>query len=78
MKTNHNEIYLARNQNRIQHKVYIYDAVKNILNGYAGGTVSDNINAIVCAFLEKTGHDMSFLKKRDILRIKEIRRAITS
>ena len=50
----------------------------NMLDGFAGGTVSENICAIVAAFLEKTGHNMIFLKDCDRLRIKEIRRAITS
>ena len=73
----HSGILIARNRTRQAHKVYLYEATKKMLDGFAGGTVSDNVNAIVCAFLEKTGHDMSFLKTRDRLRIKEIRRVLT-
>jgi hypothetical protein len=73
-----NEIYAARNRTRIPHKVYLYEAVKNILDGFAGGTVSDNVNAIVIAFLLRTGRTFDFLKERDRLRIREIRRVLTS
>lgn len=62
---------------RKQHKVYLYEAEINMLNGFAGGTVSDNVHAIIAAFLSRVGKDMSFLKDRDKNRIKEIRRAIT-
>ena len=62
----------------IARKIFLYEAMANMLDGFAGGTVSENICAIVAAFLEKTGHNMIFLKDYDRLRIKEIRRAITS
>lgn len=78
MTVNHQEILLARNRTRKQHKVYLYEAEINMLNGFAGGTVSDNVHAIVASFLRKIGKKMSFLKERDINRINEIRRAITS
>jgi hypothetical protein len=68
---------LARNKTKRQHKVYLYEATINMLDGFAGGTVSDNINAIVSAFFLRCGKDMPYLKKRDTFRIKEIRRAIT-
>jgi hypothetical protein len=76
--TDHTAIKMARNRVRIQHKVYLYEAEINILYGFAGGTVSDNVHAIVASFLRKIGKKMDFLKERDINRINEIRRAITA
>lgn len=49
-----------------------------MLDGFAGGTVSDNVHAIVASFLRKIGRKMDFLKERDINKINELRRAITS
>ena len=72
-----NIVLLARNKNKKQHKIYIYEAMINMLNGFAERSVSENICAIVAAFLEKTNHDMSFLKDKDRLRINKICRAIT-
>ena len=40
--------------------------------------MSDAVHAIVAAFLRQTGAKMDFLKERDRLKIKEIRRAITN
>jgi len=74
---NCSEILMARNRTRKQHKVYLYEAEISMLNGFAGGTVSDNVHAIVASFLNKIGKKMDFLKERDINRINEIRRAIT-
>jgi hypothetical protein len=71
------ELLIVRNRTRKQHKIYLYEAEINILNGFAGGTVSDNVHAIIAAFLLKTGHSLPYLKERDHNRIKEIRRAIT-
>jgi hypothetical protein len=76
-RVNHGEILLARNRTRKQHKIYLYEAEINMLSGFAGGTVSDNIHAIVAAFLIKIGRKMEFLKERDLNRIKMLRRAIT-
>jgi hypothetical protein len=41
------KILLARNRTRKQHKVYLYEAEITMLGGLAGGTVSDNVHAIV-------------------------------
>jgi hypothetical protein len=48
-----------------------------MLDGLAGGTVSDNVHAIVASFLRAVGKKMDFLKEKDINRINAIRRAIT-
>lgn len=77
-KPDHENILIARNRVRIQHKIYLYEAEINMLNGFAGGTVSDNVHAIIASFLKRIGKKMDFLKERDISRIKEIRRAITA
>lgn len=76
MRNSHTEILLARNRTRKQHKVYLYEAEINMLNGFAGGTVSDNVHAIVASFLRKIGKQMNFLKERDNSRINALRRAI--
>ena len=73
---NHGEILFARNRTRKQHKVYLYEAEINMLDGFAGGTVSDNVHAIVASFLRKIGKRLAFLKARDLNRIKELHRAI--
>jgi hypothetical protein len=78
ISTDHTAIKMARNRVRIQHKVYLYEAEINMLDGFAGGTVSDNTHAIVASFLRKTGKKMDFLKKRDLNRINELHRAITA
>lgn len=74
----YDNILLARNRVRRQHKIYLYEAEINMLKGFTDGTISDNVHAIVAAFLSRIGRDMSFLKERDLSRIKEIRRAITN
>ena len=74
---NHGEVLLARNRTRMQHKVYLYEAEINMLDGFADGTVSDNVHAIVASFLRKIGKRMDFLKERDLNRIKALHRAIT-
>jgi hypothetical protein len=71
------EILMARNRTRKQHKVYLYEAEINMLEGFAGGTVSDNVHAIVAFFLRKIGKQMDFLKSRDFNRINALHRAIT-
>lgn len=75
-KTNCKEILLARNRTKRQHKVYIYEAMKNMLDGFAGHSISENLFALSAAFLQQTGKCMDFLTERDLLLIKEIRRAI--
>lgn len=75
---NHTEILSARNRTKIQHKTYLHEATINMLDGYCGGTVSKNICAIVSAFLQQIGKDMSFLDGSTLLQIQKIRRAITS
>jgi hypothetical protein len=70
-------ILLARNKTKQQHKVYIYEAMCNMLEGFAGHTISENIFALTAAFLEKTGHKLDFLKDSDRLIINDLRRAIT-
>jgi hypothetical protein len=72
------EILLSRNKSKRQHKVYIYEAMCNMLSGFAGHTISENIFALTASFLERTGHKMDFLKSSDRLIINDIRRAITS
>jgi len=78
VKTDYNHILAARNRTKKQHKVYLHEATCNMLRGFAGGTISENICAIVNAFLEKTGRDMSFLDKSTLNQIKNIRRAIST
>lgn len=68
----------ARNRTKRQHKIYIYEAMKNMLDGYGGNSVSENCFGIVAAFLERTGHKMDFLTEKDRLIINKLRRAITS
>jgi hypothetical protein len=70
------EILLARNRTKLQHKVYTYEAMKNMLDGFAGNSISENFFGIVAAFLEQTGHKMDFLKPCDKLIIKNIRRVL--
>lgn len=72
------EILLARNRVKEPHKVYLYEAQMNILSGFAGGTVSENVHAIVAAFLGRIGKKMPYLKKRDIKQINNIRRVIAT
>lgn len=78
VKTDHKEILIARNRTKRQHKVYIYGAMKNILDGFAGHSVSENLFAISAAFLQRIGKQVDFLNEHDQLLIKEIRRAITT
>lgn len=78
INTDHDKILLARNRTRKQHKVYLYEAEINMLDGLAGGTVSDNAHAIIASFLSKIGKQMNFLKYRDINRINALHMAITS
>ena len=78
MITDHTEILLARNRTKRQHKVYIYEAMANMLDGFAGNSISENICMIVAAFLQQCGKNMDFLKSYDHLKIQGIRRAITS
>lgn len=68
---------MARNRTKKVHKVYTYEAIKNILDGYAGNTVSENMFAITAAFLLQTGHKLEFLTIKDMALINNIRRAIT-
>ena len=77
MKTDCSKILMARNRVRVQHKIYLYDAEINMLRGLSGGTVSENVHAIVAAFLARIGKQLDFLKPCDINQINEIRRAIT-
>jgi hypothetical protein len=78
MKPECKENLIARNKTKLQRKVFVYEAMVNMLDGFAGHSVSENIFGIVAAFLKQTGHNMDFLKESDTLIIKEIRRAITS
>lgn len=71
------DILLARNRTKKVHKVYTYEAIKNILDGYAGNTTSENMFAITAAFLLQTGHKLDFLTARDMGLINNIRRAIS-
>ena len=71
------QILMARNRVKKQHKVYLYEAEINMLDGLAGGSVSENVHAIIASFLRKTGHVMDFLKETDTMQINRIRRAIT-
>jgi hypothetical protein len=76
--TNHSDILSARNRTKRQHKTYLHEATINMLNGYCGGSVSENICAIVNAFLQQIGKDMDFLDPATRSQITAIRRAITS
>ena len=69
---------MARNRIKRQNKVYLYEAMKNILEGFAGHTFSENVFAITAAFLQQIGKSVDYLKPADHLLIKEIRRAITT
>ena len=71
-------ILKARNRVKRVHKVYMHEATVNMLNDFAGGTVSENVNAIVCAFLQKIGRDMSYLDDKTVKQINNLRRAITT
>ena len=73
----HQAILRARNKTKIQHKVYCYEAMKNMLDGFAGNSISENFFGIVSCFLEKTGHPMDFLNQRDRLIMTNLRKAIT-
>ena len=75
---NCSEILIARNRTKKQVKVFMYEAVGNMLEGLAGQTRSENIFGLCCAFLEKTGHKLDFLKPCDKLIINNLRRAITT
>jgi len=77
MSTDNEQVLIARNRTRKQHKAYFYEAEINMLDGFAGGSVSDNAHAIIAAFFQRCGKHMPYLKERDHNRIKEIRRAIT-
>jgi hypothetical protein len=75
-KKNYNEILLARNRTKKQHKVYLYEAEISMLSDLADGSVSENVHAIIASFLRKIGKQMDFLKEEDIKQINAIRRAI--
>ena len=74
--TDHQTILQARNKTKIQHKVYCYEAMKNMLDGFAGNSISENFFGIVSCFLEKTGHPMDFLNQHDKLIMNKLRRVI--
>jgi hypothetical protein len=71
------EIHLCRNRTKQQRKIYLYEAMCNMLEGFAWHSTSENVFALTAAFLEKTGHRLEFLKTSDRLLINDIRRAIT-
>ena len=70
------EILIARNRTKGQHKVYFHEATWNMLGTVTDGTASETANAIVCAFLQQTGHHMHYLDDATISQINKIRRAI--
>ena len=72
-----NEILMARNRTRVPHKIYLYEAEKNMLQAMGCGSVSDTVHGILAAFLSRTGHRMEFLKTRDRLIIDKIRRGLS-
>lgn len=78
MIADYGEILIARNRTKRQIKVFVYEAIGNMLEGIAGQTRSENIFGLCCAFLEKTGHKLDYLKDSDRLIIKNLRRAITT
>jgi hypothetical protein len=78
MSANCKEILLARNRVKKQHKVYLYEAEIGMLDGMAGGSVSENVHAIVASFLRRIGKQMDYLKEEDIKQINNIRRAIAT
>ena len=78
MKTDCSKILAARNRVKVPHKVYLYEAEVNLLSGLAGGTVSENVHAIIASFLRRIGKQLDFLKPCDIKQINEIRRVLTT
>lgn len=77
MSTDCAEILFARNRTKRQMKVFMYEAIGNMLEGLSGQTRSENVFGLCCAFLEKTGHKLDFLKPSDRLIIKNLRRAVS-
>jgi hypothetical protein len=76
------EIYLARNRNKKQKIIYLYEAEINMLKEIANKTsgrksVSKIIHAIISEYLIKNGKIMNFLKDKDINEIKELDKYIT-
>lgn len=80
-------ILICRNRNRKQHIMYVYEAVefhlKNVgdfLSKKFGGrsSISDANNIIVCWFFWKLGKVMPYLKEKELLKIKELDKYISS
>jgi hypothetical protein len=78
VSTDCSEVLLARNRTKRQVKVFMYEAIGNMLEGMAGQTRSENVFGLCCAFLERTGHKLDFLKPSDRLIIKNLRGAIST
>jgi len=78
MSVNHTEVLMARNRTKRQYKIYLHEATANMLEGFADGTRSENICAIVNAFLRRIGKDVSFLDENTLSQINKLRRAITA
>lgn len=77
-KINCSEILLARNKIKIQHEIYLYEAEINMIKCLECGSVSEVVHALVASFLRKIGKDVRFLKKKDLLKIKQIHSAIST
>ena len=76
MGTNHAKILLARNKIKIQHKIYLYESMKNIIseNGF---TISQWMFGCGLMGIEAMNNmQLPYVKNSDRLILNNIRRAI--
>lgn len=76
-ETNCNEIILARNRVKLQHKTYLYEGMKNIIlaNNF---TVSEFMFGCTLMAIEKMNNArLEFVTEKDRLILRDLRRAIT-
>jgi len=72
------EILLARNKVKLQHKTYLYEGMKNIIlaNNF---TVSEFMFGCTLMAIEKMNNTrLGFITEKDRLILRDLRRAITA
>jgi len=76
--TNRNEILLARNRVKLQHKTYLYEGMKNIILAKCF-TVSEFMFGCTLMEIEKMNNTrLEFVTVKDRLILRDLRRAITT
>ena len=76
MGTNHDEILLARNKIKLQHKIYLYEGMKNIIveNGFTISQWMFGCGLMAIEAMNKI--QLPYVKSSDRLILNNIRRAI--